>query len=69
MSFVLAKTLLVKVVDEDGVIGFQTYKLNHVKGGGYDVERVFGNNNLKGWLTRPIEFFKLLVNLVKGLVK
>ena len=64
----LAKTLFVEVVDEDGTVGFQTYKLSHVKGGGYDVERVFGNNNLKGWLTRPIELFKMLIDLVKGLI-
>lgn len=65
---ILAKTLLVKVVDEDGTEGFQTYKLSHVNGGGYDVERVFGNNNTSAWLKRPIELFKMLIDLVKGLI-
>lgn len=64
----LAMNLFVKVVSEDGTEGFQIYKLSHKSGGGYDVERVFGNNNLKGWLTRPIELLKMLFNLIKGLI-
>lgn len=63
----LATSLLVTVVDENGTEGFQTYNLTHKKGGSYDVERVFGNNNTRAWLQRPIELFKMLINLIKGL--
>ncbi len=65
----LASSIQVKVVSDDGTVGFQTYKLKHISGGGYDVERVFGNNNLQGWLTRPIELFKMVIDLIKGLFK
>lgn len=64
-----ATSLLVKVVSEDGTEGFQTYKLTHRNGGGYDVDRVFGNNNFRAWISRPIELIKMLFNLIKGLIK
>lgn len=65
----LATSVRLKVVSEDGTEGFQTYKLSRKSGGGYEVERVFGNNDTKSWLGRPIELIKWLFDLIKGLIK
>lgn len=65
---VLASTLLVKVVSADGAEGFQTYRLTHKAGDGYEVERIFGHNNTKEWLSRPLELIKMLIGLIKDLL-
>lgn len=64
----LGCTVMLKVVSENGTEGFQTYKLSR-KNGILDVERVFGNNDTKAWMTRPIELIKWLFDLIKGLFK
>ncbi|MCQ2463330.1 MAG: GDSL-type esterase/lipase family protein [Clostridia bacterium] len=66
---ILATKLLVKVVSADGTEGFQTYNVTYKFGKGYEVERVFGNNDTESWLGRPIELFKMLIDLIKGLFK
>lgn len=63
----LASTLTLTVVSEDGTEGFQIYELSHIKGGGYEVERKFGHNDLGEWLRRPFELIKWLFDLIKGL--
>lgn len=65
----LANRLTVRVVSDDGTEGFQVYRLTRKDGGGYDVERVFGKNDTKAWLTRPVELLKMLINLIAGLIK
>lgn len=65
----LAMNITLRYISKDGTEGFQTYKVSRNSDGGYNVKRIFGNNDLKGWLTRPIELLKWLFNLVKGLIK
>ncbi len=63
----LGCTVMLKVVSADGAEGFQTYKLSHGDNG-FEVERVFGHNDTKEWLRRPIELLKWLFDLIKGLI-
>lgn len=65
----LATSLIIKYTASDGSEGFQIYNLSHKADGGYNVKRVFGNNNLKSWLLRPVELLKWLFNLITGLIK
>lgn len=65
----IATQLTIKYTSKTGTEGFQTYKLSHNAGGGYTVKRVFGNNDVKSWLARPIALFRVLFDLIKGLIK
>lgn len=64
-----ATGVTLRYVTDEGTEGFQLYNLSHKEGGGYNVKRVFGNNNLKAWLARPIALLKMLGSLISGLIK
>ncbi len=61
--------LTLKYTSESGTEGFQIYRVSHNAGGGYNVKRVFGNNDVKSWFARPIALIKVLFDLISGLIK
>ncbi|MCQ2484309.1 MAG: GDSL-type esterase/lipase family protein [Clostridia bacterium] len=61
----LAQNLTVGIVNEDGTLAVQTYRLAYKAGGGYDAYRIIGKNDLLGTVIKP---FKLIKSLIEKLV-
>lgn len=64
-----AVNLTIAVKNDDGSIGIQTYELKYGIGKGYSAHRLYGNNDIFGFLLRPINLIKMLFDKIGGLIK
>lgn len=67
----LATSMAIFVVNDDGTTQMQTYDLTYTCGEGYTVHRIYGNNDVKGHMLRPVELikklFQMIIEKIKGL--
>ena len=63
--------LIVGVVNDDGTISVQNYKVTYKVGKGYTAQRTYGTNDLTSTLRKPwdliVKLFKTIIEKIKGL--
>lgn len=65
----LVTSLTIAVKNDDGTVAVQYYTLDYNCGNGYTAHRVYGKNDAKGYLLRPIELLKKLFNMIIDAIK
>lgn len=63
----LATSMTLFIDNDDGTTQMQYYELNY-EDGGYDVHRIYQNNDWKELFTRPFKLIKKLFELIKSLL-